>query len=219
MHVFVSALLINLVTLNGVIIVAFSMTLPWDRKKVWGIDLQKLAHAMHILVIPSFAAGALLATCLFLIIPESMDLIAGSQLQSSSSSHHNRNVLVGSDDAGQVQTVNTLEDDNGLNNMDISWQFGSAFLGGYLLPLVLGFIFVTPHKPEDKCETCKQREAEMLRSKAVTNALQEATDIEHCCDDSEHSYDGSELCCDEAQAPRDIGIKGARLGICRVVGL
>jgi hypothetical protein len=92
--------------------------------------------------IPSFGAGALLAAAAFLIIPEAILLLS----EVSEHEEHRRFL----EEEGEAH-----EEDNSM-----AWKFGASFLGGYVLPLILGSLL--PHvRPEEtvNCPVCDEREA------------------------------------------------------------
>jgi zinc transporter ZupT len=91
-------------------------------------------------LIPSFAAGALLATTVFLLLPESILLIANA---TGAAEHDHRR---------------HLEEENGEGQL--AWKFGASFLGGFLIPIIVGSIFPHAHEdelPEDNCPVCEER--------------------------------------------------------------
>ena len=111
-----STLLVNVTTLAGLIslIPTFAKAGRFDRLAKIGI--------------PSFAGGALIATSLFLIFPESFEL-----LDTFYSNEHSDENLDGHDEESGGH------DDNKM--VKISLQFGFSFLAGFLLPTLLGIAF------------------------------------------------------------------------------
>jgi zinc transporter ZupT len=83
---------------------------------------------LHI-TIPSFACGALLATAVYLLIPESFALLAAA----------------GADHSGHDHRV--LQDDH--EEHGDAWKAGTAILGGYFLPYLMQAFFPHPHVPGD----------------------------------------------------------------------
>ena len=89
-------------------------------------------------IIPSFAAGALIATVVFLLIPEALVLLSSSssgghdEHEEDDHSGHNHRWLEGDDD----------HDDHS-DEAGPAWKFGVAFLCGFLFPVMLGIFFPT----------------------------------------------------------------------------
>jgi hypothetical protein len=98
--------------------------------------------------LPSFGAGALLATAVFLIIPEAILLLYGHEA-------HRRYLQE--------------EEDSRENTM--AWEFGTSFLGGYVLPLALGSIF--PHVHEEDPKYTIQHEQETLELTEKTTSCKD----------------------------------------------
>lgn len=122
-----ASMLVQLVTLAGIFVFAVVF---FHRRVVVG-DAGSSTNAMLKLgsfwtecLIPSFAAGALLATVVFLLIPESLHLLAGGH----------------DDHAGHDHRM--LQDDE----VAVTWKFGVALLCGFLSPFVLSFFY--PHVDE-----------------------------------------------------------------------
>ena len=99
-----AAFLVNLASLVGVISIFFSAVAVRSRKEVYtgdggAADTAPQANKYHRLVnicLPAFSAGALLATSLFLIIPEALELIGdGNPIESQKSWKFGASVLGG----------------------------------------------------------------------------------------------------------------------------
>jgi zinc transporter ZupT len=98
---------------------------------------------MHRIAIPSFAGGALLATVVFLLIPEAFEL-----LEHSTSEEHSTN----EETAMYVEGEEAHEEDI----VGAQWRFGLALLCGFLFPVLLGTLFPSPDT--SACEQCLKRE-------------------------------------------------------------
>ena len=120
-------------------------------------------HVLNRLLIPSFATGALLATCVFLLIPESLELMAqaaaesaASQVASESEEFHTLNGTDSDLDHDDVRRKleetheGEIETEHGF-----AWKFGAAVLGGFLFPILLHALIPSPQKT---CEECKREE-------------------------------------------------------------
>ncbi len=117
-----ASLLVNLVTLVGV----FFLSGEHVAKHVLKRDIAKSPYYLTFTqnVIPSFACGALLATTVFLMLPEALHLIS-AQFEDG---HDHR----------------LLREKSGENQA--SWRFGICIISGFLLPTLTELIFC--HKIE-----------------------------------------------------------------------
>lgn len=85
-----AALLVQLVTFAGIILIAVTAIFNKTGKT-------SFSKKLHNIIVPSFAAGALMATAVFLIIPESMALLQKAA-SASTDDHHEENEVVAEDD-------------------------------------------------------------------------------------------------------------------------
>ena len=104
--------LINLATLVGVVVLFTNNIHGYFVKK--GLISKSTPNQITVfdILILSFAAGALLATAVFLILPEAIEMIGGGH------------------DGDSTDSEGT-----------VAAKFGCSFLGGFLLPLVIAIIF------------------------------------------------------------------------------
>ena len=166
--VIISTLLINLVTLSGIIFLvpAFSRSMKhriaaaicWTADREVHADqdgdcgeCREDVSAQHSKVldifIPSFAAGALLSTVVFLVLPEALTLLNNAMVneeepQEDDHAGHDRRYLEyheGHDDHGSELDTGAV------------WRFGVGILGGFMLPILLGALF--PRSIEHKCDS------------------------------------------------------------------
>jgi zinc transporter ZupT len=119
-----AALLVNVASLIGIVIV-FITAVTAGRKGSHTRDFHGLLH----ICLPSFASGALLATSVFLIIPEAIHLLEGSHDEE--------------DEHGAHRFLE--EEESGAGESEVAWKFGAAVLGGYLLPAFIGSFFPHAH--------------------------------------------------------------------------
>lgn len=141
-----AALLINLVTLIGVISLVPMMTRAYQEKsccQVW-TDMASSTKAnvvpfkdpyrynLFIMALTSFACGALLATAVFLIIPEAIILVNSKGDGEGEDDHSGHDHRFLQDD----------HDDHG----DKTWVFGTCLLAGFLFPWVVSAC--VPHTHE-----------------------------------------------------------------------
>jgi zinc transporter ZupT len=126
--VILAAMIVNLVTLIGVIFIAGE----WLRKAfcpAWMSQGDQTLLWTHVLL-PMFACGALLATTFFLVLPEGLELIKdGFSSEESHADNDHRRSLQDHDQSGEAS---------------VTWRFGAAILGGFLIPVIAHSIF--PHE-------------------------------------------------------------------------
>lgn len=149
-EVIVASLLINLASLIGVFFLVGSFASKKYLKPGMAGENDrhnwKFAHN----IIPSFACGALLATSLFLILPESFNLISEYQKGQGGEDEH--------EDEDEHDAHRMLEEDDHEDHVDtdvpVAWRFGVSVIGGFLLPVVTAMIFPHEHDPEPElcCE-------------------------------------------------------------------
>ena len=154
------SLLINLATLSGVLFlipVLSRKARAWAKAACWNQavpeqpqDNEANANAstkeggIHLLdvIIPSFASGALLATSVFLVIPEALFLIQNHLTEHEDAAAH------------EGETEEEHDEHSGEFETGAIWRFGTALLSGFLIPFVFDAIF--PHHNEhfagDECE-------------------------------------------------------------------
>jgi zinc transporter ZupT len=137
--VIAGSLIINLVTFSGVILT--SSFACFNRMRRSKGDTTGFRSMMHRIAIPSFAGGALLATVVFLLIPEAFELLEHATEEEE---HSSTEVYVEGEEAHE-------DDYEGAQ-----WRFGLALLCGFLFPVLLGTLFPTPDT--SACEQCLKRE-------------------------------------------------------------
>jgi len=141
--------------------------------------------ALHKIVIPGFAAGALLATAVFLIVPESLSLLAqgngngvvvhddhrllGAEEGEEDGEHDEFDHLLygGSNGTTTSSTTEIDHDHEGEDESSFVWKFGAAFLAGFLLPVLLAAMF----PPPAECPECvREEEEEELPNEVVASS-------------------------------------------------
>jgi hypothetical protein len=148
-EVIVASILINLASLVGLFFLVGSFAAEKYLKP--GVAREKEPRKWNFTdnMIPSFACGALLATAIFLIIPESYNLISAYVEED----------LAGEDDEHDAHRM--LEEDDHEDHVDtdvpVAWRFGVSIIGGFLLPIVTSMIFPQKLEPES-CELECERE-------------------------------------------------------------
>ena len=129
-----ATMLVNVATLSGLLLV---MCGAIRRGSLSG------KSSLFDVLIYSFAAGALLATAAFLVLPEAMELIKGG---------HDEGGAHAEEEEGHRRLLRSLQEEHeeehggeeegeGKSESVATAQFGCAFLGGFLLPLLLGILF------------------------------------------------------------------------------
>ena len=142
-EVIVAALLINLITLVGVLFLSGEFV----AKRVFqneDIASSTYYHTFTHNIIPSFACGALLATTVFLVLPEALYLITAHFTTSETASA----AAVGDDDhAGHDHRfLQEAAEEEEHEDPDVlaTWRFGTCIICGFLLPVLTSALF--PHR-------------------------------------------------------------------------
>ena len=185
-----AAVTVQLTTLSGIVIIAASIM--YRRIYVKTEDSKQFSNliwTLQHLVVPSFAVGALLATAVFLIIPEALNLLKGGEAHSEEE-HRLRRRLVVMMVRSLVEGNETDHDHEGEEHSDeehaeeehaeeeagsansesqVSWKFGAAFLGGFIFPILLGVIFPEPEVLQAQLDAEEITEEE---TKTLTNKEQ-----------------------------------------------
>ena len=100
------------------------------------------------------ARRGLLATSLFLILPESFNLISEYQAdQAGGDEHDSHRMLEDHEDHDK-----DAEEDHVDTDVPVAWRFGGSVIGGFLLSIVTSMIFPHEHDPEE-CEKCEREVA------------------------------------------------------------
>ncbi|KAL3775472.1 hypothetical protein ACHAW5_005523 [Stephanodiscus triporus] len=133
-----ATLLVNVATLSGLVLVIF--TSIHRRCHKLGRDGDGAMSALFDICIYSFAAGALLATAVFLVLPEALALIRGGHDEEEHAEEEGRRrSLQGADDAEHEEHAG--EEGGEKSESVAAAQFGCAFIGGFLLPLLFAVLF------------------------------------------------------------------------------
>merc|ERR1711935_1211732 len=124
-EVIVSSLIVNLVTLIGVVIVAGEFV-----RKIFCPKMQMDIESQRDVVenyIPMFACGALIATVFFLVLPEALHLIESGLLPKGDGddhSGHNHRNLEGDEEEYYKESMAT-------------WRWGVSVMAGFMIPVVI----------------------------------------------------------------------------------
>ncbi len=200
-----AALLVNVATFSGVLILAIPAVYRGLLKyRNIPVESSPAAHGsgrFFDIIIPGFACGALISTAVFLVLPESLKYISeeGSDSHTDHSGHDHRYLQADVHASSEGSTAA---------------KFGCSVLGGFLLPFVLAIIFhhsdvseneviQTPTDnvlaivdEEEDCETCNDKPslgtgvAETMRvddaqdsklSSLVVQKIDDATPQEEMC--------------------------------------
>jgi zinc transporter ZupT len=107
------------------------------------------------IVIPSFAVGALMATTVFLVVPEALHLIEGAHGTESGEEDH----------SGHGHRL--LQDEHGAHEEDNAEgvnaaKLGCGILGGFLLPIFLSIFFHRDEEIEDEDSALPNDEEECI---------------------------------------------------------
>jgi zinc transporter ZupT len=151
--VIAGSLIINLVTFSGVILTSTVSCFNRIRGTSKG-DAAAFWSMMHRIAIPSFAGGALLATVVFLLIPEAFELL---QHAAEEKADHSTEVY--------VEGEETHENEGGAQ-----WRFGVALLCGFLFPILVGTVFPSPDT--SACEKCLNEQKSEEKSASSLSAVE-----------------------------------------------
>eukprot|EP00977_Amphora_coffeiformis_P004194 scaffold875_cov185-Amphora_coffeaeformis.AAC.9 len=154
--VILASFLIQLVTVTGLMVtvaVGYFGKLRGNHSE--------LIHTMSFQIIPSFACGALLATAVFLVIPESLVLLGGGHSEEHEEVRLLRRFLEEEEEEEDLH-----EDDRG-NEAAASWKFGASLLSGFLFPILLHVFF--PERDHILEEEVKETVQEHAVNDNVTN--------------------------------------------------
>jgi zinc transporter ZupT len=137
-HVIGATLLVNCAALTGLLL----LLLPAMRKGLIATSEGESHGKWLDIIIPSFAVGALMATTVFLVVPEALHHIEGAHgIESGDEDHsgHGHRLLQDEHD--------DHEEDNaeGVN----AAKLGCGILGGFLLPIFLSILFHRDEKAEE----------------------------------------------------------------------
>mmetsp|Transcript_3287 Transcript_3287/g.3832 ORF Transcript_3287/g.3832 Transcript_3287/m.3832 type:complete len:426 (-) Transcript_3287:180-1457(-) len=132
---------VNLATLSGVLLLAF----PAIRKDL--TNRNAVGNKCLNIWVPAFAAGALFATVVFLILPETLPLIDAG-LGASAHDDHDDHGDEDHGNEGHDRLRFLAEEDHGEDHdehvefsVGAMWRFGAALMGGYMLPLLFAVLF------------------------------------------------------------------------------
>ena len=168
------SILINLATLVGVVFfipVFCKKARTWAKAMCWNdaipdspqdavapavesrgseTDHQYNPRFLDVLV-PSFASGALLATSVFLVIPEAMFLIQTHLTEKEEANHTG-------------ETAEEHEEHSGELTTGAIWRFGASLLGGFMLPMFFNALFPRSkeHFNGDQCVAEDSHDSENL---------------------------------------------------------
>lgn len=145
-NVIAASMLVNVMTLVGVIVVAGEYLrklafpawhLPSESRKQWTHNY-----------IPMFACGALLATVVFLVLPEAYLLIAESlddDTEDTTDDHADHDHRFLEDHDHEEHDTET----------GATWRWGLSILCGFLIPVTVHFFFGEDHKHDEEIEHYK----------------------------------------------------------------
>lgn len=171
-----ATLLVNVATFSGVLI----LVLPAMYRgvlKYRGIPAGTSAAAngngrFFDIVIPGFAVGALVATAVFLVLPEAVNYLSGG----AHAGHEGEGE--GGDHDGHGHRF-LQEEDSHAGEGSAAAKFGCSVLGGFLLPFVFAIIF--HHSDPNANEDAQERKA----SVAVDNEEAECESCNGSSDDAD----------------------------------
>jgi len=163
-----ATLLVNVATFSGVLILALP-AMYRGVLKYRNIPAQSspAAHGkgrFFDIVIPGFAVGALVATAVFLVLPESIKYISSEATDSHS------------DHSGDDHRF--LQEDAHAGEGSTAAKFGCSVLGGFLLPFVLAIIFHHADPTEDEGIQARRDNAAVLDEEEDCETCNDKPDVE-----------------------------------------
>lgn len=146
-----ASILVNLTTLTGVVVVGGH----WTRNLLcpsWKPN-PTLGHIWTNLLIPMFAAGTLLATTFFLLLPEALHIIGDGLAKA----------------VGEGANVEESQ---------ITWRWGASIMGGFLFPVLLHACFPSSHGHHDAIHTHVEAERDETSNRSSEEIAEEAATAE-----------------------------------------
>ncbi len=151
--------MVNIATLSGVLFL-----IPCFHRKT--NDDNKPKSTIHLdIIIPAFAAGALIATVVFLTVPESIGQMQTSVMEAMEAMHAEEEV-------GEVHEEEEHEEHGFEILPSVSWRFGASLLGGFLLPMFLAAVFPHVHSDHHLDENQEERCEESGTDEEAQNDLE-----------------------------------------------
>lgn len=197
--VFLGTILVNLATLSGVIVIIpalnrnhFKFCLPASCCLLNDGDSNGNRKDSKDILIPYFAAGALLATVIFLVLPEALSLIQTAVAAAASETkdeHH--------EEEGEEEEQGDHDEHEDEHSFEVAggavWRFGLSLCIGYLFPIMLSTIFPNSHQHhhlgEECCDDEDCEEAECVREDTTQVSFPLASVREGEKDEDQHNKD------------------------------
>lgn len=165
-----AALIVQMVTLSGLVLVALSVVYRTHYVKDEKDSKRyiEIAWTVQHLIIPSFAIGALLATSAFLIIPEALHVLEGHSHSDEQTAGQERDnfrrkltrMIIRRLTEGNENSFNNVEklevEESASSASEVAWKFGTAFLGGFIFPFVFGSLFSHKEQVSNNATPCKK---------------------------------------------------------------
>ena len=171
----------------------------------------ELIHTMSFKIIPSFACGALLATAVFLVIPDSLALLGGGHSDDAhgEEEHHEEGEEVRLLRRFLEEDEDHHEEHDEGNEVAATWKFGASLLSGFLFPILLHVFF--PERDhileEDVKESLEEHDKKHSNTNNNTNdmneQLQQSLDEEETSDKSPTTTEITEDISPTKQKPID----------------
>jgi zinc transporter ZupT len=184
--VIAASFIIQLVTFSGLFALSFARCFQRLRRKESDTSFWT---TLHHAIIPSFASGALLATTVFLLIPEGLELLEGGHAAEYLAEH-------------AVEDGEHMEETEEDNKNTAAWKFGASLIGGFLFPILLGAVFPPPDT--SGCAVCveREREASSILSSAAVGVITEKNEEETNEENEDESSERNQtldLNCDDGE--------------------
>jgi len=168
-----ATLLVNVATFSGVLILALpAMYRGVLKYRNIPVESSPAAHGsgrIFDIFIPGFAVGALMATAVFLVLPESLKYISGEGHESHAEDVHDDH-----SDHGHRY----LQEDVHAGEGSTAAKFGCSVLGGFLLPFVLAIIFHHSEPTEDEVIQARTDNSAVLHEEEDCETCNDKADLE-----------------------------------------
>lgn len=190
-----ATLLVNCATLSGLLL----LLLPAFRKGMLTKPGEDSSHTRLMdIMIPSFAVGALIATAIFLVMPEALGHIGGGHAHGGEGEDEHAG-----HDHRFLQDEHNHEDNTEGQN---AAKFGCGVLGGFLLPVLLSIFFHVDEEEEmgkgksslasdeDECQSCRDDGAPQDKQGIATGVMVSSIDFNSAPEyDADASIKASEM--------------------------
>jgi len=189
-EVILASLLINLATLTGLIAIVCSFIYSSTTKHT-AEERHNMRYLFVYNIIPSFACGALLATSVFLIIPESIFMLTdfhagGEDAHDDEDGHDDHDEDEDHSGHNHFRFLAEGEDEDHEEHEEVdydipvAWRFGASLIAGFLIPILSAMLYphqhVEPDQAADLNATASPTEVKSLKEESSDGKAQSDSD-------------------------------------------